>query len=91
MNAEHAEKASLQLKLITEANTNICDMTVQTAGAVEEQHAMSNEVIQHSDNIGGLINKSAQAAQASHDQAIQLKRESITLQEQISLAFKLNI
>lgn len=90
MNTEHAEKASLQLKLITEANTNICDMTVQTAGAVEEQHAMSNEVIQHSDNIGSLINKSAEAAQASHDQAIQLKRESITLQEQISLAFKLN-
>lgn len=90
-NTEHAEKASQQLKVIAEANTTICDMTVQTAGAVEEQHAMSNEVIQHSDNIAQLINNSAEAAKASYDQALQLKRESISLQKQLSSAFKLNV
>lgn len=91
VNTEHAEKASLQLKVIAEANTTICDMTVQTAGAVEEQHAMSNEVNQHSDNIADLINNSAEAAKASYDQALQLKRESISLQNQLSAAFKLNV
>lgn len=91
MNTEHAEKASLQLQVIAEANTTICDMTVQTAGAVEEQHAMSNEVIQHSQNIAELVNNSADAAKAGHDQAIQLKRESLSLQQQLSAAFKLNI
>ncbi len=91
VNTEHAEKASLQLQVIAEANTTICDMTVQTAGAVEEQHAMSNEVNQHSDNIADLINNSAEAAKASYNQALQLKRESISLQNQLSSAFKLNV
>lgn len=86
---QEAEKASQQLQVIAEANTHICDMTVQTAGAVEEQHAMSNEVNEHSQNIAQLVDASAEAARVSFEQAQQLKQESELLRRQLSQAFKL--
>ncbi|OOV87707.1 methyl-accepting chemotaxis protein [Oceanospirillum linum] len=87
---DQADKASQQLEVITEANNNICDMTVQTASAVEEQHVMSNEVNQHSQHIAQLIDNSARVTEENHKQALQLKKESISLQEQLSSAFKLD-
>lgn len=88
---DQADKASQQLQVITDANNYICDMTVQTASAVEEQHAMSNEVNQHSQHIAQLIDNSAKVTEENHRQALQLKKESLSLQEQLSSAFKLNL
>lgn len=84
---EQSEQAFVQIQAITEGNAMINDMTLQTASAVEEQHMMSNEIQDNTGRIHEISQVLADAAQDNHSQAVQLKKEIVSLQKHLEASF----
>lgn len=89
---ESTDQASLayeQIQAITQANTTINDMTLQTASAVEEQHMMSNEIHDNTSKIHEISLVLAEAAEGNHSESLKLKEEILSLKAHLAASFEM--
>ncbi len=90
---ESTDQASLayeQIQAITQANSTINDMTLQTASAVEEQHMMSNEIHENTNRIHELSHVLATAAEGNHAESLKLKEEILSLKAHLAASFEMS-
>jgi methyl-accepting chemotaxis protein len=86
---DEGQKACQQLQAITQSNGQICDMTLETATAVEQQKAMATDVQNQTRKIQDIAQAIGNAAQMHHEEAENLRTEIQTLQSHLQRAFRL--
>lgn len=83
------QKACEQLQAITQSNGQICDMTLETATAVEQQKAMASDVQSQTHKIQAIAQAIGEAAQAHYEDAQKLRGEVNALQSHLQASFRL--